>query len=168
MLETILFAAVIAVTYILHGSFTITIAAAVMTAAALGLAALAVLARGNKARAGDLGLKTAVFLGLCLALYGLMAANEWKAASGAKAIAAACAEYKARTGSYPENLKALVPEYLKDIPAAKFTIMWAQYRLVDGRVMYVREPGMMAAAYDIATGERRVVKVSQMFPDKKE
>jgi hypothetical protein len=168
MFETILFAAVLAAVYILHGAFAIPMAAAVMTAAALGVAALTVLVRGNKPRAGNLGLKAAVFLGLCLALYGLKALNESKAVRGARTIAAACAEYKAKTGAYPDGLRALVPEYLKDIPAARFTIMWAQYRLVDGRVMYVLEPGLLAAAYDIETGERRVVKAAEMFPGKKE
>lgn len=166
MLETIIFGAVLAAMYVLHGAAAIPMMTAASAAAVLGLAALAMLLRGQKTRAGELGLRTAVLALSCAAIYGLAALNSATAARRTGEIAAACEAYKAKTGTYPENLRALVPEYIKDIPAAKFTIMWAQYRLVGSRLMHVREPGMLAAAYDLETRTWDVVAVAEMFPRK--
>ncbi|HAN05870.1 MAG TPA: hypothetical protein DCW72_00785 [Elusimicrobia bacterium] len=166
MLETIVFGIVLAAMYVLHGASIIPMMTAVSAAVILGLAAIVMLVRGQKTRAGELGLRAAVLALSCTAIYGLAALNAGTAVRRAGDIAAACEDYKARTGTYPENLRALVPEYIKDIPAAKFTIMWAQYRLVGSRLMYVREPGMLAAAYDLETKEWDVVGVAEMFPRK--
>lgn len=166
MIETIVFGTVLAAMYILHGTYAIPMMAAFSAALLLGLAAVVMLIRGQKARAGELGIRTAVLALSCAVIYGLSAINAGTAVRRAGDIAAACEAYKAKTGAYPENLRALVPEYIKDIPAAKFTIMWAQYRLVGNRLMYVREPGMLASAYDLDTKEWDIVAVAEMFPKK--
>lgn len=166
MIETIVFATVAVAMYILHGAYAIPMMTAFSAAAILGLAAVALLIRGQKGRAGELGLRAAVLALSCAFIYGLTWLNTGTAVRRAGDIAAACEAYKAKTGAYPENLRALVPEYIKDIPAAKHTIMWAQYRLVDNRLMYVLEPGMLASAYDLDTKEWDTVAVSEMFPKK--
>lgn len=166
MIETIVFGIVLAAMYVLHGSSTIPMMTGVSAAALRGLAAIVMLVRGRKARAAELGLRTAVLALSCAAIYGLAAVNSFTAARRTGDIAAACEAYKAKTGAYPENLRALVPEYLKSVPAAKFTIMWAQYRLVGSRLMHVREPGMLASAYDLETKKWDIVAVAEMFPRK--
>jgi len=66
--------------------------------------------------------------------------NNIHARHGAVRLANICERYKSKTGAYPDGFAKLIPEYIKDIPAAKITVLWAQYRLVDSKIMFVLEP----------------------------
>jgi hypothetical protein len=47
----------------------------------------------------------------------------------------ACKIYKGRTGRYPENLEALVPEILPEIPVDPFTGKPLVYRIAEGQLL---------------------------------
>ena len=49
------------------------------------------------------------------------------AESRAESIIAACEKYKEHYGKYPEQLSELVPEYLRDVPSAKYTLFENQF-----------------------------------------
>ena len=166
MIETIIFALVLLSSYIISGSSAVAILSAALTAAGFALVAIVAAIRKNGPQAKQLGLKAAVFLLLAGGIYGLNALSSSHARAGAERLAAACETYKEKTGAYPDTFSKLIPEYTKDIPAARFTAMWAQYRLVGTNIMFVLEPGLVAAAYDIPAKKWGVVSFSEMFPKK--
>jgi hypothetical protein len=56
----------------------------------------------------------------------------------------ACRLYKNRTGQYPENLEALVPGILKDVPVDPFT----------GKPLIYRREGEGFIVYSLGSNER--------------
>ena len=166
MIETIIFGLVLIAAYIIHGSASVAVLSAVLTAAALALAAAVAAMRKNGPQAKQLGVKAAAFLVVGGGIYGLNALSTKHARSGAEQLAGICETYKAKTGAYPEAFSKLIPEYAKDIPSARFTAMWGQYRLVGTSIMFVIEPGLLAAAYDIPEKKWSAVSFSEMFPKK--
>ena len=118
----------------------------------------------QKPRAKELILKAGVFVLFAGLILGIGRLNNSYAMRGAVRLANVCEEYKSKTGAYPDSFKKLIPEYIEDIPVAKFTTIWMQYRLVDNKIMFVLEPGILAKSYDLATKKWRIVPVSEMFP----
>lgn len=164
MFEVIIIGAVLFGMYILNGTAVIPEMTGLSAAAVFAVAALVFAAKKNTVRAKDLGVKAAVLAIVCGVIYGAAFLNQGKASRGAERIAAACEEYKAKNGAYPETISKLTPEYLKSVPRAKFAIMWAQYRLKGDRVMYVLDPWvMMAGYYDLALKKPGFAPMHEMF-----
>jgi hypothetical protein len=115
-------------------------------------------------RARELALKAGAFVLFGVLIFAGGRLNNVHARRGAVRLAAVCEAYKAKTGAYPESFGKLIPEYIKDIPAAKFTVTWAQYRLVDNKIMFVLEPGLLSEGYDLATRKWHIAEVAEMFP----
>ena len=167
MLETMIFGTVLVGMYVIHGSAVIPAMTGGTAATLLAVLAAAFAFKKDAARAKDLALKAAVLAGSAALIFGAMSLNAGKAARGAARIAAACEEYKTKTGAYPENLNALVPEYLTSVPRAKATIMWAQYRIGGGKVLYSLDPWiMMAGYYDLASKKPGFSRIDEMLPVK--
>lgn len=167
MFEIIVIGIVLFGMYILNGTAVIPVMTGLSAAAVFSVAALAYAVKKNSARAKDLWLKAAVLAVICGLIYGAMYLNQGKAIRGAERIAAACEDYKSKNGAYPETITKLTPEYLKSVPGAKFTIMWAHYRLKDNRVMYVLDPWvMMAGYYDLNLKKNGFTPMSEMFQSK--
>lgn len=164
MITSIIFMAAIASVYAVSGAQFIPQMLAIITAALLALAALAMLALRRRQQAKELALQALAFGGMALLVFSACKLDNSLARRGAVRLAAACADYKAKTGAYPDNFRKLAPDYIKSVPHARHTIMWAQYRLVDGKVMFVIEPGLLAHSYDIASGAWQVVDAAKMFP----
>lgn len=164
MFEIIVIGIVLFGMYILNGTAVIPLMTGLSAAAVFAAAALVFAVKKNSARAKDLGLKAAVLAVLCGAIYGTAYLNQGKAIRGAERIAAACESYKAKYGSYPEIIGKLIPEYIKSIPRAKFTVMLAHYRLKSHRVMYVLDPWvMMAGYYDLNLKKTGFAPMAEMF-----
>jgi len=168
MIETLIFGFVLAASYIITGSAFGAVLPAALAAGGLALAAAVAALRKNGPLAKQLGVKAAVFLLVSGGVYGVNWLSSKKARSGAEQLAAVCETYKEKTGAYPGAFRDLVPGYIEDIPAARVTAMWAQYRLVGTKIMYVLEPGLLAAAYDLSEKKWGVVSFSEMFPKKTE
>jgi hypothetical protein len=167
MLETLILGTVLFVMYALNGSAVIPMMTAAAVAAAFTVAALVYAFKRNPARAKDLGLKAALVAAVAGLIFGANALNNGRAARGATRIAEACEAYKAKTGSYPEKLSQLAPEYLKAVPAAKATVMWRHYRIKGDRVLYALDPWlMMAGYYDLEAKKPGFTRISEMLAEK--
>lgn len=73
---------------------------------------------------------------LLLAIVAGNAALQSKFANAnAERIIAACEQFRAATGKYPDRLDELVPKYLNTIPRARYALMFSdfQYRNPDGK-----------------------------------
>lgn len=167
MLETIILGAVLFGMYLLNGSAIIPLMTGAAVSAAFAAAALVYAFKRNPARAKDLGLKAAALAAVSGLIFGANALNNGAAARGAARIAGACEAYKAKTGSYPEKLSQLAPDYLKSVPAAKATVMWRHYRLRGGRVLYALDPWMMMAGYyDLESKRPGFTRIDEMMAEK--
>jgi len=49
------------------------------------------------------------------------------AETNAQRIIAACEEYHAAHGNYPDKLDELVPQYMSSVPVAKYCIAWNRF-----------------------------------------
>ena len=56
--------------------------------------------------------------------------NNVIAKNRAEVIIKACEQYKLKNGVYPPELSVLVPEFLKEIPTAKYTFVSNQFRYI--------------------------------------
>lgn len=164
MFEITVFGFALFVIYLVSGTYFTPVIAAAVTALVFGAAAVVMALMKRTPRAKELALKAGAFVFLGVLIFAGGRLNNSHARRGAVRLAAVCEAYKAKTGAYPESFGKLVPEYLKDIPAAKFTVTWAQYRLVDNKIMFVLEPGLLAEGYDLATKRWHIAEVSEMFP----
>jgi hypothetical protein len=153
MIETILVVSGLTGIAVLEGSTVGVFIAAAVFAAAFWSAALWRTLKGSQG-ARAFALKAAAYTLLVALLFVLNALNRRVGRQGAERIAAACEEYKTRKGAYPESLELLVPAYLKNIPPAKVSLRWSRYWLKDNQVLYVSEPGLVVAYYDLAAKER--------------
>ena len=150
--------------YLINGTAVIPVMTGIGVAVVFAAAAAVYAARRNPARAKDLGVKAALLLLTSGLIFGAYTLNAGKAARGAERIAAACEVYKAKTGSYPEKLSQLAPEYLKSVPAARTTVMWRHYRLTGSKVMYALDPWvMMAGYYDLSSKKPGFTRISDMM-----
>lgn len=167
VIETIIFGAVLFGMYIVNGSAVMPAMAAGAAAAAMAGAAALLAVKKDKARAKGLALRAALLACTVPLIYGAMYLNAGKAARGAERLAAACEEYKAKTGAYPEDLCDLVPVYLDSVPRAKATVMWSRYRLRGHRVMYALDPWiMMAGYYDLEEKRPGFARLDEMLAAK--
>jgi predicted PurR-regulated permease PerM len=166
MFEIIVFGFALGVVYMFSGAYFVPVIAAMVTAGIFGAAALIMVLKKQKPRAKELVLKAGVFVLFAGLIFGFGRLNNSHARNGAVRLASICEEYKSKIGAYPDGFAKLIPEYIKEIPSAKLTVVWAQYRLVDSKIMFVLEPGLLAKSYDLATKKWRVVPVSRMFPEK--
>lgn len=163
MIETIIVGAVILGVYAIFGQFVTALWSAGAIAVMLAIAALAALLGGRKPRAAELLKKAGAFALLCLLVIGYSRANDQIARHRAARVAAACEGYKARTGAYPLSLKALVPEYMTDIPRAKYTLVWGNFRYINAKIIYVYEPFLATPAYDLAESKWGYVPPLSIF-----
>jgi hypothetical protein len=164
MFEITVFGFALLVIYLVSGTYFTPVIAAIITAGMFGAAALVLALMKRTPRAKELALKAGAFVLFGALIFGCGRLNNVHARRGAVQLASVCEAYKVKTGTYPDSFGKLIPEYLKDIPAAKFTVTWAQYRLVDNKIMFVLEPGLLAEGYDLATKKWHIAEVSEMFP----
>ena len=70
--------------------------------------------------------------------------NNVIAKSKAELIIKACEQYRIKNGVYPPELSVLVPEFLKEIPTAKYTFLSNQFRYITSadrhRLMFTSIP----------------------------
>lgn len=152
--ETALIASlIIVVGELVCGQTFVVIMTELAVAVVLGLLAAYRLIRGDKDRAASSGAKALVFTGLFLVGMGLDFANKKIAMSRAETIIAACGAYKSKTGAYPETLQALVPEYMKAVPRAKYTVLWSAFHYREGRLAWMLVPMTVMPSYDLNAGK---------------
>lgn len=121
-------------------------------ASGLGLLAAYRLIKGDKGGSKTAGAKALIFAGMILVALGIDAANKAIARSRAETIIAACRSYKDRTGAYPETLQTLVPEYLKAVPRARYSVLWSAFHYGEGRLAWMVVPMTVMPSYDLNTG----------------
>ena len=135
------------------GQTTVVMMTGLAVAAVLGLLAAYRLIKGEKGRAVSVAVKALIFVGMFLVATGLDVANKKIAMSRAETIIAACRSYKDKTGAYPETLQALVPEYLKAVPRAKYTVLWSAFHYREGRLAWMLVPMTVMPSYDLNAGK---------------
>jgi hypothetical protein len=83
--------------------------------------------------------------------------NNRIARNRAEALIASIEQYKNDKGAYPDNLEALVPEYIDSVPLAKYTFMWNrfQYFVTNGEasLWYVAFPPYGRPTYFFSSRE---------------
>jgi predicted PurR-regulated permease PerM len=166
MFEILIFGFALLSVYVISGTYLTPVIAAVITAGILSAGALVMVLKQRKPRAKELALKAGAFVLFAALIFGFGRLNNIHARRGAVQLANVCEQYKSKTGAYPDGFAKLIPDYIKDIPVAKITVMWAQYRLVDNKIMFVLEPGLLAESYDLATKKWHISEVAEMFPTK--
>lgn len=100
-----------------------------------------------------------------VAIYGLMAmtvfllnfVNNALAQHRAEALIMVIEKYHQTTGHYPENLSALVPSYLPEIPIAKYVLLFNCFLYMnhqgDAALSYVRVPPYGRSIYSFKRKE---------------
>lgn len=152
--ETVLIAGMILlVGEVACGQATVVMMTGLAVAGLLGLYAGYRLLTGDKPRARSSAVKGLVFVGMFLAALGLDVANKKIAMSRAETIIAACRAYKDKTGAYPQTLQVLVPEYMKAVPRAKYTVLWSAFHYRDGRLAWMLVPMTVMPSYDLNAGK---------------
>ena len=165
-METIIFImALIGIAFI-EGITAGTGMAAIFIMTVFGIMALVMVLKGSKAKAKEFGIKAGAYIILVAVLFGLNIMNGRIGTCGAERIAAACEEYKAKTGEYPEILEKLVPDYIKVIPAAKLSLRWSRYWLEDNKIIFVREPGVVVVTYDLIAKKWGFIPAKKIFGEK--
>jgi hypothetical protein len=164
MFETIVFGAALFAIYIVSGTYLTPVIAALITAVTFGAAALVMALKHRAPRAKELSLKAGAFVLFAILIFGGGRLNNIRARHGSVRLANACEEYKAKNGAYPDSFAKLMPEYLKSIPAAKYTVTGARYRLADNKIMFILEPGALVESYDLASKKWHIAEISAMFP----
>jgi len=66
-------------------------------------------------------------IAVVVATWSLIIGNAAMAKGKAKRIISACERYAKDHGRYPKKLDDLVPKYIRDIPVARFTIMFSGF-----------------------------------------
>lgn len=153
MLETALIAGLIVLAgELVCGQAVVVMMTGLTAAAGLGLLAAYRRLRGDGARAGSAGAKALIFAGMFLVALGLDVANKTIARGRAETIIAACRSYKDKTGAYPETLQALVPDYLKAVPRARYSVLWSAFHYGEGRLAWMVVPMTVMPSYDLNAG----------------
>ncbi|MEF3280941.1 MAG: hypothetical protein K6357_08270 [Elusimicrobiota bacterium] len=107
----------------------------------------------DKAKLKELLTITGIFLVVGVIAYIFPYLNNLSAQSSADKIIKAVENYKARTGSYPQNLEDLKPDFLTEIPKAKYTFLWNNFYLIDGNLVYVNAFPYNIMKYDFIDGK---------------
>ncbi|PIS47025.1 MAG: hypothetical protein COT17_05580 [Elusimicrobia bacterium CG08_land_8_20_14_0_20_51_18] len=66
--------------------------------------------------------------------------NDKMARARAMEIAGACEKFRAAEGRYPGRLEELVPDFLPEIPLAKYTLLNNKFRYSGGNIEYLAMP----------------------------
>jgi len=135
------------------GQSTVVMMTGLAVAAALSLLAGYRFIRGEKGKAGSSATKALIFAGMVLATLCLDVINKKVAMSRAETIIAACRSYKDKTGAYPQTLQVLVPEYLKAIPRARYTVLWSAFHYREARLAWMLVPMTVMPSYDLNAGK---------------
>jgi hypothetical protein len=99
----------------------------------------------------------AVYVALCGAVLGTIHINNLIARKRANRIVAALKAYKGKHGHYPKRLADLVPEYIPNVPLAKYTLLFNQFHYyydVDderGSLWYIALPPFGRPIYSLET-----------------
>jgi hypothetical protein len=101
-----------------------------------------------------IGLSRIVIPVLALTIVAGNAALQSKIANAnAERIIAACEQFRAATGKYPDQLDELVPKYLNSIPRARYALMFSdfRYRNLDGnhQLLWDERPPFGRRIYDL-------------------
>lgn len=110
--------------------------------------------RKDRERRRTLLAKAAIYSCMVALIIAAFLAENMVAERRAKRIIAACEQFLAHTGSYPEKLSQLVPDYLGSIPDAKPLVMIAntfQYDVRSGNhaLMYTIVPPYSGRCYQL-------------------
>ena len=97
-------------------------------------------------------LKVLIYSVTIAAVFAVFAGNNYLAHQRAERIITAISRFKSQNHRYPTSLKELVPDYMADIPRAKYALTSAHflYSGVPERpvLMYVRIPPFGRSIYD--------------------
>ena len=96
------------------------------------------------------GMKTGIYLLTVAAILAAYSANSHLARSGANTVIAAVDQFKSHHHRYPKLLKELVPEYLKSVPRAKYTVTYGEFVFSGGgpSLMYYQFPPFLRRVYN--------------------
>lgn len=94
-----------------------------------------------------------IFVVAGLFAYAFPAFNDITAKSAAGEIIKAAESYKAKTGAYPQKLEDLRPAFISKIPRAKYTVLWSNFYILDGNLVYVNTPPFDLRQYAFADGK---------------
>lgn len=122
-------------------------------AGVMGLLAATRYLRGQRGGAAVNGAQALVFAAFLVAALGFDVLNNRVARSRAEKIVDACAAYKAKTGGYPQTLRALVPDCIKEVPRAKFTVLWSAFHYGEGKMAWTVVPLAVMPSYDFGAGK---------------
>jgi amino acid transporter len=75
-------------------------------------------------------MKAAIYTVMVLAVLGSNHLNNRLAQHRAEALIAACKEYRGKYEKFPDKLEDLVPEFIPNVPLAKFTLLWNGFSYV--------------------------------------
>lgn len=149
--ETVLIAGLILIVgETVCGQTVVVLMTGAAVAAGLGLLASYRYIKGGKKPAG--AAKALIFAAMTVVALGMDFANKTIARGRAEDIIAACRSYKDKTGAYPETLQALVPDYLKSVPRAKYTVLWSSFHYGEGRLAWMIVPMTVMPSYDLDAG----------------
>lgn len=99
-------------------------------------------------------LEIGVYLGAVALVFTLNAANNEIAARRADRINAAVEQFHSKTHRYPNALSELVPEFIKRIPLAKYTLELNSFKYIhnktDPLLLYVAIPPFGRPTYSFA------------------
>ncbi|MBF0329645.1 MAG: hypothetical protein HQL10_10850 [Nitrospirae bacterium] len=87
-------------------------------------------ARKDKARVRLLMAKAVIYTFMVIFVFAAAVFNNKVADARAKDIIAACELFKDKNGHYPEQLSDLVPEFLAEVPSAKYSLMGSNFRYI--------------------------------------
>jgi len=93
-----------------------------------------------------------IFIAAGMSTYFFPYINDMTARSAANGVIKAAESYKAKNGVYPQKLEQLSPAFISKIPRAKYTILWSNFYILDGNLVYVNTPPFNLRQYDLAGG----------------
>jgi len=85
---------------------------------------------------------------LVLSLLAFVPLNNILAKKRAHELIAACNKYKASHGDFPDRLQDLVPEFIPEVPRAKYTPRYGEFSYHRGNLMWTSIPPFGRPYYD--------------------
>jgi hypothetical protein len=92
--------------------------------------------------------KRLIYLGTAVLIFFTNSINLRIAAHRAQLLVVACEQYRAAHGEYPRQLENLVPEFVSEIPLAKYT-------LFENRFKYISTEGRHVLLYSLIPFEHK-------------
>lgn len=100
--------------------------------------------------------RIAIFLGAVMLVFGLNSANNQIARKRAETLITAIKAFKLKNQRYPEKLSELVPDFIKYLPTAKYTLSFNSFHYVSGpeshSLFYVEMPPFGRPTYSFERG----------------